>query len=190
MPKTNTLPVMQFADIVAYNVMHPRYIRHELETYNELLGGPGELGCTLLIEIDDEEGVVVASRTAVFGVPDERLGEDVGAVVVLKHGAVGDADALKAFASQLIVLHHLVAYGPLSEALRLRLPRLVDWLYYDGRLAVHRLLDIGAERPDHGREDGITVGDLVRDAEELLGGGVDIEDRIVASDDHHGKGQP
>lgn len=28
-------------------------IRHELETYNELLGGPGELGATLLIEIDD-----------------------------------------------------------------------------------------------------------------------------------------
>lgn len=28
-------------------------IRHEIETYNELLGGPGELGCTLLVEIDD-----------------------------------------------------------------------------------------------------------------------------------------
>jgi hypothetical protein len=28
-------------------------IQHELETYNELLGGPGELGCTLLIGIDD-----------------------------------------------------------------------------------------------------------------------------------------
>jgi hypothetical protein len=28
-------------------------IRHEIETYNELLGGPGELGVTLLIEIDD-----------------------------------------------------------------------------------------------------------------------------------------
>ncbi len=28
-------------------------ILHELETYNELLGGPGELGCTLLIEIAD-----------------------------------------------------------------------------------------------------------------------------------------
>ena len=28
-------------------------VLHELETYNELLGGPGELGCTLLIEIDD-----------------------------------------------------------------------------------------------------------------------------------------
>ena len=30
-------------------------ILHELATYNELLGGPGELGCTLLIEIDDAE---------------------------------------------------------------------------------------------------------------------------------------
>ena len=29
-------------------------IQHELETYNELLGGPGELGCTLLVEIDDK----------------------------------------------------------------------------------------------------------------------------------------
>ncbi len=28
-------------------------IRHELETYNELLGGPGELGATLLIEIEN-----------------------------------------------------------------------------------------------------------------------------------------
>jgi len=28
-------------------------IQHELTTYNGLLGGPGELGCTLLIEIDD-----------------------------------------------------------------------------------------------------------------------------------------
>ncbi|MCA9797682.1 MAG: DUF3501 family protein, partial [Candidatus Eremiobacteraeota bacterium] len=31
-------------------------IQHELDTYNELLGGPGELGCTLLIEIDDASG--------------------------------------------------------------------------------------------------------------------------------------
>ena len=29
-------------------------IAHELQTYNELLGGEGELGCTLLIGIDDE----------------------------------------------------------------------------------------------------------------------------------------
>jgi hypothetical protein len=29
-------------------------IAHELETYNELLGGPGELGVSLLIELPDE----------------------------------------------------------------------------------------------------------------------------------------
>jgi hypothetical protein len=28
-------------------------IRHEIDTYNELLGGEDELGCTLLIEIED-----------------------------------------------------------------------------------------------------------------------------------------
>ena len=28
-------------------------IQHELDTYNELLGGPGQLGCSLLIEIED-----------------------------------------------------------------------------------------------------------------------------------------
>jgi hypothetical protein len=30
-------------------------ILHEIETYNDLLGGPGELGCTLLVELDDPE---------------------------------------------------------------------------------------------------------------------------------------
>lgn len=30
-------------------------IAHELDTYNELLGGPGELGCSLLIEITDPQ---------------------------------------------------------------------------------------------------------------------------------------
>ena len=29
-------------------------IVHEIDTYNELLGGPGGLGCTLLIEIEQE----------------------------------------------------------------------------------------------------------------------------------------
>jgi hypothetical protein len=28
-------------------------VRHELETYNEVLGGPGELGVTLLVELPD-----------------------------------------------------------------------------------------------------------------------------------------
>ncbi len=30
-------------------------IRHELETYNEVLGGKGELGCVLLVEIEDPQ---------------------------------------------------------------------------------------------------------------------------------------
>jgi hypothetical protein len=30
-------------------------IQHELDTYNAVLGGEGELGCTLLIEIEDEQ---------------------------------------------------------------------------------------------------------------------------------------
>jgi len=52
-------------------------------------------------------------------------------------------DTLKAVASQLIVLHHLVAYGPLADAFRSRFPRLADWLYYDGRLAVQVFFVIG-----------------------------------------------
>jgi len=52
------------ADTVRYQVQEMMRIErivkedavlHELATYNELLGGPGELGCTLLIEIDDAE---------------------------------------------------------------------------------------------------------------------------------------
>ena len=44
---------------VANEMMRPESIDgeneilHEIETYNELLGDKGELGCTLLIEIDD-----------------------------------------------------------------------------------------------------------------------------------------
>ena len=34
-------------------IVRERDIQHELATYNAVLGGPGELGCTLLIEIDD-----------------------------------------------------------------------------------------------------------------------------------------
>ena len=38
----------------AERMVRERDIQHELDTYNELLGGPGELGCTLLVEIEDE----------------------------------------------------------------------------------------------------------------------------------------
>ena len=36
-------------------IVRERDIQHEMETYNAVLGGPGELGCTLLIEIDDPD---------------------------------------------------------------------------------------------------------------------------------------
>lgn len=52
----NTLTVRyQIQEMMrAERIVRERDIQHELETYNGLLGGPGELGCTLLIEIDDE----------------------------------------------------------------------------------------------------------------------------------------
>ncbi len=52
-------------------------------------------------------------------------------------------DALKALASQLIVLHHFSAYGPLSDALALRLPALSGWLYDYARMAVQVFLVAG-----------------------------------------------
>ena len=39
--------------IRAENITGDTEIRHEMDTYNELLGDKGELGCTLLIEIED-----------------------------------------------------------------------------------------------------------------------------------------
>jgi hypothetical protein len=41
--------------IRAERIVQESDILHEIETYNELLGGPGELGCTLLIEIESRE---------------------------------------------------------------------------------------------------------------------------------------
>jgi hypothetical protein len=39
--------------IRAENIVNEPEVQHEMQTYNELLGDKGELGCTLLIEIDD-----------------------------------------------------------------------------------------------------------------------------------------
>ena len=57
---------------------------------------------------------------------------------MLAGGAVSRSmtvDFLKAVASQFIVLHHLVAYGPLSEQVRKAAPRYIDWMYDYGRWA-------------------------------------------------------
>ncbi len=82
-------------------------ILHEIETYNEVLGGPGELGCTLLVELESPEERTVklaewlelpktlyaklADGTKVRPTYDERqVGEErVSSVQYLKF-AVGD----------------------------------------------------------------------------------------------------
>ena len=45
-----------------------RDIEHEIQTYNALLGGDGEVGCTLLIEIEGEEKRAEMLRT-LMGLP-------------------------------------------------------------------------------------------------------------------------
>lgn len=52
-------------------------------------------------------------------------------------------DALKAAGSQLIVLHHLSAYGPLAEDLHRLAPALAGWLYDYARMAVQIFLVLG-----------------------------------------------
>lgn len=52
-------------------------------------------------------------------------------------------DALKLVGSQLIVLHHFAAYGPLAEAMSQAAPRLSGWFYDYARMAVQLFLVIG-----------------------------------------------
>ena len=39
----------------AEKIVREKEIRHELETYNDILGGEGELGCSFMIEIEDPQ---------------------------------------------------------------------------------------------------------------------------------------
>lgn len=52
-------------------------------------------------------------------------------------------DALKAIASQLIVLHHLAFYGPMSDFAEDLAPQLIAWLSQEARIAVQAFLVIG-----------------------------------------------
>ncbi|WP_077037550.1 acyltransferase [Pelomonas sp. KK5] len=52
-------------------------------------------------------------------------------------------DALKAIAAQLIVLHHLAAYGPIADAVGSLAPELISWLYRYARMAVQVFLVVG-----------------------------------------------
>lgn len=52
-------------------------------------------------------------------------------------------DALKGIASQLIVLHHLAFYGPLSDTVQPFAPGLIEWLANHARIAVQVFLVVG-----------------------------------------------
>lgn len=52
-------------------------------------------------------------------------------------------DIVKVIASQLVVLHHLAFYGPLSDALFKLAPELVSWMYDYARMAVQAFLVVG-----------------------------------------------
>lgn len=52
-------------------------------------------------------------------------------------------DLIKAIACNLIVLHHLAYYGPMSDYVRPVLPELIEWLEEHARIAVHAFLAIG-----------------------------------------------
>lgn len=52
-------------------------------------------------------------------------------------------DTLKAVASQLIVLHHLAFYGPMSDVIHGLAPEPIDWLYDNARMAVQVFLVVG-----------------------------------------------
>jgi len=52
-------------------------------------------------------------------------------------------DALKALASQLIVLHHLAYYGPMSDFASTLAPAVFGWLAHDARFAVQVFLVVG-----------------------------------------------
>ena len=52
-------------------------------------------------------------------------------------------DALKAVASQLIVLHHLAFYGPMSDHVQPIAPGLISWLSQHARIAVQAFLVMG-----------------------------------------------
>ena len=49
-------------------------------------------------------------------------------------------DILKVIAAQLIVWHHLAAYGPMTELIQSQWPNLIEHLYHDARLAVQIFL--------------------------------------------------
>jgi hypothetical protein len=66
---TETIRYQVLEMIRSERLVADKDIEHELRTYNELIGGDGELGCTLLIEIEDP-GVRAEKLVAWRALPD------------------------------------------------------------------------------------------------------------------------
>jgi peptidoglycan/LPS O-acetylase OafA/YrhL len=65
------------------------------------------------------------------------------AAPVRRTARLNHLDVLKAFAANLVVLHHLAFYGPMTDHAQELFPDLLDWLAQYGRLAVQVFLAIG-----------------------------------------------
>jgi len=63
------------------------------------------------------------------------------------HTRLAFIDALKAVAFQLIVLHHLAFYGPMSDHAYPLAPALISWLSQDARMAVQAFGSMVFSRP-------------------------------------------
>lgn len=66
-----------------------------------------------------------------------------GAAIPSTSSRLASIDALKAVASQLIVLHHLAFYGPMSDYAQSIAPELISWLSQHARIAVQVFLVLG-----------------------------------------------
>jgi peptidoglycan/LPS O-acetylase OafA/YrhL len=77
-----------------------------------------------------------------MGDPIVMRGPSVG-IHAASGSPFGFIDLLKALSTQLIVLHHLAFYGPMSDHVQPLLPGLMDWLSSQARLAVQVFLVIG-----------------------------------------------
>ena len=70
-------------------------------------------------------------------------------------------DLFKAVAAQLIVLHHLAAYGPVAAALALASPLTADFLFDYARMAVQAFIVIGGYLAARSFCDGRNAGNLL-----------------------------
>lgn len=78
-----------------------------------------------------------------INVADVSLAAPKSATLTDKQQRLPFLDFMRALASQCIVLHHLVFYGPLPERAHVALPALFDWFYHNARMAVQVFFVLG-----------------------------------------------